>query len=124
MDFEFFWMIIKLIFALIVIFGLMIIVVKYSNKGLKSINNKKYTTIIDRIQISKDSHIIVLKIGTKGMVLLTSTGHTEKLQDLTEEEIIKIQESKMESYESMTQAFDKIISKIKSKEDKDEEYKI
>lgn len=124
MDFEFLWMIIKLIFALIVIFGLMIIVAKYSNKGLKSINNKKYTQIIDRIQISKDSNIIVLKIGKKGMVLLTSTGHTEKLQDLTEEEIEKIQESKMESYESMTQAFDKIISKIKSKEDKDEENKI
>ncbi|NLK94057.1 MAG: FliO/MopB family protein [Clostridiales bacterium] len=120
MDFEFVVMIIKLIFGLVVIFGLMMIVIKFSNNSLKSINNKKYINIIDRMQISKETYIVVVKIGKKGMVLLTSSRHTEKLQELTQEEIEEIQEMKRESYENMTHAFDKLINKIKSKEDKNE----
>ena len=118
MDFLFY--IIKMIFALVFILGLMVFALKYSNKGLNKISNKRYVKVVDRMQISKDTYIVILKIGKKGMVLLTNSGHTEKLQELTLEEIEDIEKSKIESYENMTNIFNKFISKIKSKEDKDE----
>lgn len=121
---DFFVMIIKLIFGLIIILGVCFIALNYSNKGISKISNKRYVRVIDRMQISKDTYIVILKVGNKGMVLLTNMGHTEKLQELTLEEIETIESSKMESYENMTNKFNKIISniisKIKSKEDKDE----
>jgi len=117
---DFFVMIIKLIFGLIIIFGVCFVALNYSNKSLSKISNKRYVKVVDRMQISKDTYIVILKIGNKGMVLLTNMGHTEKLQELSLEEIENIESSKMESYENMTNIFNKLISKIKSKEDKDE----
>ena len=128
---DFIFMILRLIVALIVIFGLMIIILKYSKKGIDSATRRSYTKIVDRTQISKDSFIVVLRVGKEGMVLLTSTGHTQKLKDLSEEEINKAEEDKQEAFKEMTKAYDKFIDiskkklqaaigKIKSKEEKHE----
>jgi flagellar protein FliO/FliZ len=117
---DFIFMVFKLIFALIIILGIFLVTLKYSNKGISKIGNKRYVKVVDRMQISKDSYIVILRIGKKGMVLLTNSGHTEKLQELSIEEIEEIERIKMESYENMTNIFNKLISKIKSKEDKDE----
>ena len=128
---DFIFMILRLIGALIIIFGLMIIVLKYSKKGIDSATRRNYTKIIDKTQISKDSFIVVLRVGNEGMVLLTSTGHTQKLKDLSEEEINKAEADKQESFKEMTKAYDKFIDiskakvraaigKIKSKEEKHE----
>ena len=129
---DFIFMILRLIGALIIIFGLMIIVLKYSKKGIDSTTRRNYTKIIDKTQISKDSFIVVLRVGNEGMVLLTSTGHTQKLKDLSEEEINKAEADKQEAFDEMTKAYDKfvdiskdkvraVIGKIKSKEEKHEE---
>ena len=131
MDWNFIVMIFKLIVSLIIILGLMLILVKYSKKGVNSTIGKKYTKIIDRTQISKDSYILVVQIGKSGMVLLTSPNHTERLKELTEEEIIEIEKTKKESMEEMTKVYDRFVStsknktlnfidKIKSKESKNE----
>ena len=129
---DFIFMILRLIGALIIIFGLMIIVLKYSKKGIDITTRRNYTKIIDKTQISKDGFIVVLRVGNEGMVLLTSTGHTQKLKDLSEEEINKAEADKQESFKEMTKAYDKfvdiskdkvraVIGKIKSKEEKHEE---
>jgi len=115
MDFNFILMSLKLIVALIVILGLMIIVVKYSKKGIDSTTRRSYTKIVDKTQISKDSFIVVLRVGKEGMVLLTSTGHTEKLKDLSEEEINKAEADKQEAFKEMTKAYDKVIDISKDK---------
>lgn len=125
------FMSLRLIAALIVIFGLMIIVLKYSKKGIDSTTKRNYTKIVDKTQISKDSFIVVLRVGNEGMVLLTSTGHTQKLKDLSEEEINKAEADKQEAFKEMTKAYDKfidiskdkvrtVLGKIKSKEEKND----
>ena len=120
---EYFYLIFKLIVALVVVFGLMMIAIKFSNKGVNKINSKKYVKVIDRLQISKESFIVILKIGEKGLVLLTSANHTEKLEELTNEEIESIEKNKQEGYEEMTKVFEKIINKVKLKEKKNEQIK-
>ena len=124
-------MIFKLIVSMIIIFALMIILFKYANKGINGNLNKKYVKVIERVQISKDGYILVVKVGNKGMVLSTSTGHTEKLQELTEEELAEIEEAKQQALKDMNNKYEGILNnfkslsieawgKIKSKEDKHE----
>lgn len=124
-------MIFKLIVSMIIIFALMIILFKYANKGINGNLNKKYVKVIERVQISKDGYILVVKVGKKGMVLSTSTGHTEKLQELTEEELAEIEETKQQALKDMNNKYEGILNnfkslsieawgKIKSKEDKHE----
>ena len=124
-------MIFKLIVSMIIIFALMIILFKYANKGINGNLNKKYVKVIERVQISKDGYILVVKAGKKGMVLSTSTGHTEKLQELTEEELAEIEEAKQQALKDMNNKYEGILNnfkslsieawgKIKSKEDKHE----
>lgn len=121
--------IIKLVVGLVVVFGLMIIALKYGRQGIKKTTSKKYVKIVDRTQISKDSHIVVLRTGEVGMVILTTPGHTEKLKDLSKEEIDKIESDNEEYIQEMTEVYNKftvslkeklhlMINKIKSKEDK------
>ena len=128
---DFTLMIFKLIVSMIVIFALMIILFKYANKGINGNLNKKYVKVIERVQISKDGYILVVKVGKKGMVLSTSTGHTEKLQELTEEELAEIEEAKQQALKDMNNKYEGILNnfkslsieawgKIKSKEDRHE----
>lgn len=128
---DFTLMIFKLIVSMIVIFALMIILFKYANKGINGNLNKKYVKVIERVQISKDGYILVVKVGNKGMVLSTSTGHTEKLQELSEEEVAEIEEAKQQALKDMNNKYEGILNnfkslsieawgKIKSKEDRHE----
>lgn len=112
---EFALMIIKLVLGLIVVLGLMVIALKYGNNGLNKINNNKYIKIVDRVQLAKDTYIAVVKIGDKGVVLLTSSGHSEKLEELTKEELLEIESNRQESIENMTKMYDKYVNLLKEK---------
>lgn len=127
-------MILKLVVSLIVVICLMGIAFKYMGKGMKMTTGNKYVKVIERTQLSKDSYIVVLRVGNEGMVMLTSSGHTKKLRDLTKEEIEEIEVRKLESLEEMGRIYEKILDfskekmnllmcKINLKEDCDEEKK-
>ena len=123
-------MFVKLILGLIVIIALIALSVKLSSKKITNFTNKKYVRVIDRIQISKDSYIVITKIGDKGIVFVTSGNSTQKLEELTSEEVTRIETEKRESIENVSKEFDrytKIVKekasnllKKKSKEEKDE----
>ena len=123
-------MFVKLILGLIVIIALIALSVKLSSKKTTSFTNKKYVRVIDRIQISKDSYIVITKIGDKGIVFVTSGNSTQKLEELTSEEVTRIETEKRESIENVSKEFDRytkivkekasILLKKKSKEEKDE----
>ena len=118
---EFFILILKLILTLAIVFGLMILTLRYSKKGINKINAQKYVKIIDRVQIAKDIYVVILKIGDEGQVVLMSSANSEVLKKLTSEELKEIEDGKNEAYENMTNAFKNIKAKIKLKEDKKEE---
>ena len=118
---EFFILILKLILTLAIVFGLMILTLRYSKKGINKINAQKYVKIIYRVQIAKDIYVVILKIGDEGQVVLMSSANSEVLKKLTSEELKEIEDGKNEAYENMTNAFKNIKAKIKLKEDKNEE---
>lgn len=131
MDLNFFEMFLQLILALGVTLGLMFLTFKLVGPKLNSINNSKYIKVIERVQVSKENTILVVKIGKKGYVITSTTGHMGKLSELSEDEINLIEEEKKKAAEDITEnykklmvkskrSFSKIVKNISSKEDKHE----
>lgn len=131
MNFELLAMLVKLILALGVTLGLMFLSFKLMGTKLSAINNNKYVKVIDRVQVTKENFILIVKIGKKGYVMTSTAGHMEKLSELSEEEINIIEEDKKkaaaeisESYNELIlklrKNFSKIVKNIKSKEEKHE----
>ena len=131
MNFEFLGMFAKLILALGVTLGLMFLSFKLMGTKLNAINNNKYIKVIERVQVSKENFILIVKIGKKGYIITSTAGHMEKLSELSEEEINIIEEDKKKVAAEMTESYtklmlnskesiSKIIKNIRSKEEKHE----
>ena len=131
MNFEFLGMIIQLILALGVTLGLIFLSFKLIGTKLKDINKNKYVQVIERVQITKENAILIVKIGQKGYVITSTQGHMEKLSELSKEEIDIIEEDKKKAAEEIAESYNKLILKskksfskivknIKSKEEKHE----
>jgi len=131
MNFDFLSVLGQLILALAVTLGLMFLSFKLMGTKLNAINNKKYIKVIERLQVTKENTILVVKIGQKGYVMTSSAGHMEKLSELSEEEINIIEEDKKKTAEDIAEgytklilkskkSFSKIVKNIRSKEEKHE----
>lgn len=131
MNFELVGMFIKLILALGVTLGLMFLSFKLMGTKLDAINNNKYVRVIERVQLTKENTILIVKIGKKGYVMTSTAGHMEKLSELSEEEINIIEENKKKAAKEINEnynkillklkkSFSKIVNNIKSKEEKHE----
>nr|WP_312292079.1 flagellar biosynthetic protein FliO [Clostridium chromiireducens] len=131
MDFGFFGMIMQLIFALGVTIGLMFLSFRLMGSKFNVINNNKYIKVIERVQITKENAILIVKIGEQGYVMTSSAGHMEKLSELSKEEISIIEQDKKKAAEEITnyyrdllikseKKFFKIVKNIKSKGEKHE----
>ncbi|MFT8350713.1 flagellar biosynthetic protein FliO [Clostridium saccharoperbutylacetonicum] len=131
MDFELFKSFGQLIFALGVTFGLMFLSFKVMGSKYNVINNNKYIKVIDRVQITKENSILIVKIGEKGYIMTSTAGHMEKLSELSEDEIKNIEEDKKKSNEEIIKNYmqaglkfkgmiSKTIKNIGSKEEKHE----
>lgn len=105
----------KVVVYLIVIIAMILLTAKLANKGTIKTTGSKYTKVLERTQISKDSSLLVIKTGEEGMLVLTSPSHTEKLKDLTKEEIREIELKKEESIQEMNKMYEKIVNTSKEK---------
>lgn len=90
MNFGFLGMIVQLILALGVTLGLIFLSFKLANSKFNVINNNKYIKVIERVQVTKDNSILIVKIGEKGYIMTSTAGHMEKLSELSREEIDNI----------------------------------
>ncbi|MDR3594014.1 flagellar biosynthetic protein FliO [Clostridium sp.] len=113
MNFEFLAMIGQLILALAVTLGLMFLSFKVMGSKLNSINNNKYIRIIERVQVTKDNAILIAKIGEKGYVMTSTSGHMEKLSELSEEEIRSIEDDKKKANEDIIKNYNQLMLKSK-----------
>ena len=112
MNFEFLQVFGQLILALGVTFGLMFLSFKVMGTKINTINNNKYIKVIDRVQVTKENTILIVKIGKKGYIMTSTAGHMEKLSELSEEEINVIEEDKKKSAEDIAEGYNKLILKL------------
>lgn len=132
MDMDFFTLLFKMIVALGITLGLMFLTFKVMGTKVNNINDGKYVKIIERVQVGKESSILVIKVGKKGYVLTNTSEHMEKLSELTEDEVTDIEENNRKKAQDMSESYSrfvlkskegifKILNNIKSKEDKHED---
>lgn len=117
-------LIIQLSFELIIIFSLMYLVVKISGKKLEKINQNKYITVIERTNISKETAILLLKVGEKGYLVAVNNNNIEKLEEISKEEMTNIINEKKKNKEAIAKSYEGFtnnilikIKKLSSKED-------
>jgi flagellar protein FliO/FliZ len=118
-DGEFWMLMFKIIVFLPLILLLLYLSLKYGGNKLQKLQNGKYMKILDRIALSKDNSIVVVKIGEKAYAISSSSKKIEILFELPKEEIIIIENSKeIPEYEDMKELFKKHIMKKEVKDEK------
>jgi len=120
-DGEFWVLIIKIIIFLPFILFILYLSLKYGGSKLRKLQDGRYMKILDRVALSKENSIVVVKIGDKAYAVSSSTKDISILFELPEEEIIKIENTKeLPQYDDMKDLFKKHILK---KDVKDENKK-
>lgn len=76
---------------------LIVISIRLSKTNIGNIGLNKYTKVLERTTLSKDTDVFVLKIGDEGCVIVSSSSSIEKIKELSKEEISNIEGLKEES---------------------------
>lgn len=88
---------------------LFILVAKYGGNKLQNLQNGRYIKIMERVGLSKENGLMVVKIGEKGYVLSSSSGKVEILLQISDEDMEKIESSnKLPQYDSLKTVIEKL----------------
>ncbi|WP_410506212.1 flagellar biosynthetic protein FliO [Haloimpatiens sp. FM7315] len=106
MDREFFYTLLKLLIFLPFILICIYMVLKYGGNKIQDLQNSKYIKVFERVQLSKDNSILVVKIGEKGYVITNSNKGIEILMSVSNEELTEIEKSKkIPQYDSLNEIY-------------------
>ena len=120
-DGEFWMLLLKIIVFLPFILLILYLSLKYGGNKLQKLQDGRYMKILDRVALSKENSILVVKIGEKAYAVSSGSKEIRILFELPKEEILSIESSKeIPQYEDVKELFKKLIMK---KEVKDENKK-
>ncbi|MCB2297155.1 flagellar biosynthetic protein FliO [Clostridium tagluense] len=118
MDLEFWTLLLKILIFLPFILLLLYLSLKYGGNKLQKLQNGRYMKVIDRIALSKDNSIVVVKIGEKAYAVSSSSKEINILFELPKEEISTIENIKeLPQYDDMKELFKKHIMKKGAKDE-------
>lgn len=100
----------KIVLALIVILLLMLATAKLSSSKFNKVSSKKSIKVLEKIQLSKDTSIFVLKVLNKGYIVSISPNNTTLIDELTEEEVALIENNKKEEVEKITETYSALLN--------------
>ena len=86
--------IINLIVLVPVVVLLIFISLRLSKKSLSKIGSCSYVKVLEKINLSKDICLYVIKSGNTGCIIVTSNNNTQVIKKLNEDEINEIIEMK------------------------------
>jgi flagellar protein FliO/FliZ len=112
--------IIKVIAFIPIVIALIAISLKLSQKTLIQGQSNKYMKVLEVINVNKNNSLLIVKIGDKGCVLASSGSNMNKIEDLTKEDILQIEENIAQNNIKAQQYFDKYkdkMTKLIKKED-------
>lgn len=111
-NFDFWLMLIKIIVFLPFILFLVYLSLKFGGNKLQNIQNGRYIKVLERVPLSKENSLLVVKIGDKGYVLTSAAGKIDTLLQLDEAELKKIEESKqILEYANLKEFYQKVLKK-------------
>lgn len=107
--------VIKVILSLSFVIFLLILVLRLGEGKLKTIQNKKYVKILDKTSLSKESSIVVAKMGENAYVLSVTRNNISILKELSNEELLNMENLKVEKENSNRENYDKLIKIFRDK---------
>lgn len=112
------------IFKLLICIPCVVLLIYFSLKvggsKLQNIQNGKYIKILERIQISKENYLLVVRLGEKAYVMSSTNNKIEMISELTEEEFQKMTSSvKMPEFKNIQVFLNNIRNKKEEKNDKE-----
>lgn len=112
MDVEFWILLFKILIFLPFILLILYLSLKYGGNKLQKLQNGRYMKVLDRIALSKENSIVVVKIGDKAYTVSSSSKEINILFEIPREEIIRIENTKeLPQYDDMKELFEKHILK-------------
>jgi flagellar protein FliO/FliZ len=116
---EFWILLLKILVFLPFILLILYLSLKYGGNKLQKLQDGRYMKILDRVSLSKDNSIIVVKIGEKAYAISSSSKEIRILFEVPQEEITSIQNNRdIPQYEDMKELFKKHIMKKEVKDEK------
>ena len=73
---------------------LVVMSIKLSKPNFEGMGIYKYTQVVERTNLNKDTNVFVLKIGEEGCVLVSSPSQVEKIKDISKQEMQEIEDNK------------------------------
>jgi len=89
MDGQFWTTLLKILVFFPLVLALILILGKLGNKFNLTSNNK-YMKILERLPLSKDTSLLIVKVGDKGYLMSSSCGKSEILKELSASELENI----------------------------------
>ncbi|MGH4050390.1 MAG: flagellar biosynthetic protein FliO [Clostridium sp.] len=118
MDGQFWILIFKIIIFLPFVLLILYLSLRYGGNKLQKLQNGRYMKILDRVALSKENSILVVKIGEKAYAMSSSSKEISVLFEVPKEEIVSIESIKeLPQYEDIKEVFKKHILKKKTKEE-------
>lgn len=82
---------IKLIIKLLIFFPLILILIyaslKYGGKKFGNFKSSKIIKVLERVPLTKESTIVAVKVGSKGLIFISSPNKTDVLMELDEKQL-------------------------------------
>lgn len=111
-ELQYIYSILKILIFLPVILCLIYVFAKYGGSSLQNIQKGRYMSVLDRLPLSKDNALLIVKIGEKMYLISSSQGNVEVIEELNSEEAEKIQKSReIKEYASIKEFYSKLINK-------------
>jgi flagellar protein FliO/FliZ len=89
---DYFTFFIKIIVSLVFILCLILLAFKYGGGKLQLLQNRKYLKIIEKVSLSKENSILVMKMGSKAYVVASSQNKIDILREVPEEELKNLED--------------------------------
>lgn len=107
-------MLLKIIITLPFILGLIYLSLKYGGIKLQKMQSGRYLKILERVLISKENSLMVVKMGEKAFVVSSSNNKIEILKELEQDEILKIEEINiLPQYSNLKDLYNNLKMKVK-----------
>ena len=104
---ETFYSIIRLIGALLVVIVLIFLSLRFGGDKAEKIGQNKYIKIMERTNLSKNSTINLVKIGSRTYVIQTSLESSKILLEVPKEEIEEFEKNKEEQMKKLREGIKK-----------------
>lgn len=108
-------LILKIIVFLPFVITLIYLSLKFGGNKLQNMQNGSYMKIIERVQVSKENSLMLVKIGEKAYIMSSSPKGIQTLEELSKEELLHIEEKKAEASAHSAEEMKKLLNKINIK---------